>query len=361
MAGTALNRACGCTVAYSWASARGRLKLEWLLIRSRALEWIAHFVFLSYFNTFVFRTWAFYWHRPLVSYIPEEWCDRIWQGQSTCLDHAHELRNSGKLDDVVHRMVAFTPDAKVPELMETGLVLGLSAVLVVGAFRDPVKTNAPRVYLGHVVTRMLRTCSVVWLLRPMCFLSTSLPGPADKCSGWTEHNNRPRSFSEVVTNFSLVSENCGDLVFSGHTAGIVLVVAMFWQYGQQLWWPRTGLVLVLKVVLVPYVLSLVLVIVASRNHYTIDVVVALILSPLVWRWYQLEFPDRPVVSFTQEFRRAEQSHDSTAVAEFLRQDDDAVSVMLPESSALLGGCGLGVALGVYVAAVITTFVGLVSG
>lgn len=77
----------------------------------------------------------------------------------------------------------------------------------------------------------------------------------------------PKSFSEVILlNFPYgVIYGCGDLIFSSHMIFTLVFVRTYQKYGSKRWIKQLAWVLAV-------VLSLL--IVASRKHYTVDVVVA---------------------------------------------------------------------------------------
>lgn len=110
----------------------------------------------------------------------------------------------------------------------------------------------------------LRTHAVVLALRPLCFLGTILPDASGV-------GTRPRLLS--------MSGGIHDLLFSGHVSaalcGILAWCATSLRNGAP--WAKAALLL-------PCVLQSLLIL-ATRKHYTVDVVVAWILCPLLCAYF----------------------------------------------------------------------------
>lgn len=98
----------------------------------------------------------------------------------------------------------------------------------------------------------LQSHAFCMLLRALCFSLTLLPDASQMCedSQW--------------------SGACHDLIFSGHIVALMLATLYLWPFKS---W---RLVLVLNAVLAS------LMTVAVRNHYSVDVVVSLVVAPAVW-------------------------------------------------------------------------------
>eukprot|EP00478_Filoreta_tenera_P002916 GABV01003043.1.p1 GENE.GABV01003043.1~~GABV01003043.1.p1 ORF type:complete len:201 (-),score=50.61 GABV01003043.1:12-527(-) len=80
---------------------------------------------------------------------------------------------------------------------------------------------------------------------------------------------------------------CGDMVFSGHTTFVSIAVLTFHTYAHPAKWHtlRASYALVLRrVVYALYMLALIT-IVATRLHYTLDVLIAFVLTRAAWNWY----------------------------------------------------------------------------
>lgn len=106
-------------------------------------------------------------------------------------------------------------------------------------------------------------------LRIASFMSTRLPGPGYHCrigeptavrpwvSHWSQHL--------IVDVKRQVSKSCGDLMFSSHTIFIASGLITYIEFGTDR---------LMKALLVVVAIMNSLLIVASRKHYTVDVLVA---------------------------------------------------------------------------------------
>ena len=127
-------------------------------------------------------------------------------------------------------------------------------------------------------------------LRIACFQATRLPSPAPHCLSESPVAVKPRPqhwWNYILINVvTQASKSCGDLIFSSHC---IFVLSFAWMYGH---WGRWRLV---KGVYWTAAVALSLFIIASRKHYSVDVVVAWIVVPLVFfalsrtaRWRRLD-------------------------------------------------------------------------
>lgn len=136
-----------------------------------------------------------------------------------------------------------------------------------------------------ILRRALATVSSCQLLRILSFTATQLPAPSQHCQpGNATALERPNSVWDFlkVDVKRQASQGCGDLVFSSHvTFGLVFALSM-WHYSRD---RRLHLAMAVLLALQCYG------ILASRKHYTLDVVVALYAVPLVWDVLLRRLPD----------------------------------------------------------------------
>ena len=127
-------------------------------------------------------------------------------------------------------------------------------------------------------------------LRIACFQATRLPSPAPHCLSGAETPVKPRPahwWQYVVVNVvTQASKSCGDLIFSSH---MIFALSFAWMYTRWGGWRAV------KALYWAACVALSLLIIASRKHYTVDVVVAWMMVPLVFhalagtaRWARLE-------------------------------------------------------------------------
>lgn len=131
-----------------------------------------------------------------------------------------------------------------------------------------------------IAVEMFTAISVGHTLRFMSYAVTSLPGPAGHCRpgapGSTFGDNS--IFTSVA---GISSPNCGDLIFSGHMMQDIIFTLAMTHYRAAFFqraWLRVGVPLFLWFTVVVQGIC----IVKARNHYTVDVVVASYVAPLLW-------------------------------------------------------------------------------
>ncbi|XP_043702892.1 phosphatidylinositol:ceramide inositolphosphotransferase 1-like isoform X2 [Telopea speciosissima] len=126
------------------------------------------------------------------------------------------------------------------------------------------------------------------LLRIITFYSTQLPGPNYHCREGSKLARLPRPDSVVevlLINFPRgVLYGCGDLIFSSHMIFTLVFVRTYQKYGtqrsiKQLAW----LIAVIQSLLI----------IASRKHYTVDIIVAWYTVNLVVFFVDNKLPELP--------------------------------------------------------------------
>jgi hypothetical protein len=114
------------------------------------------------------------------------------------------------------------------------------------------------------------------------FLLTALPGPNYHCRPFSPYYNPPTELSELFFR-SDAFFSCGDLVFSSHTTFMLLCVLTYTKYGRVRW---------LKQVFWAVVIFFGLLVASARKHYTLDIVMAFYVVPLVWVVFDHYCPDQ---------------------------------------------------------------------
>ncbi|CAN0879834.1 Phosphatidylinositol:ceramide inositolphosphotransferase 1 [Linum grandiflorum] len=152
----------------------------------------------------------------------------------------------------------------------------------------PFIFKVKKIYTVLVWCRVLAFLVASQFLRIITFYATQLPGPNYHCREGSKLARlpRPQSVHEVLLlNFPRgVMFGCGDLIFSSHMIFTLVFVRSYQKYGsqrciKQLAW------------LVAIVQSLL--IIASRKHYTVDVVVAWYTVNLVVFFVDKKLPELP--------------------------------------------------------------------
>jgi PAP2 superfamily C-terminal len=142
------------------------------------------------------------------------------------------------------------------------------------------------VHSADIFVKIVNVQCVGHVLRFLNFLSASLPGPAPHCQPGAPLYRTSWTVYEIFTRRSRVhtEPNCGDLVFSGHTFQVTSFCVIMLANMPGLLPPRyqatvgrfLSTVLISTVLVIPYF------ILAARNHFTVDVVIALYVAPMTW-------------------------------------------------------------------------------
>ncbi|KDO66704.1 hypothetical protein CISIN_1g023099mg [Citrus sinensis] len=129
---------------------------------------------------------------------------------------------------------------------------------------------------------------VCQMLRIVTFYSTQLPGPNYHCREGSKLARLPRPESVVevlLINFPRgMIYGCGDLIFSSHMIFTLLFVLTYHKYGTIRFIKQSA-----------WLLAIIesLLIIASRKHYTVDVVVAWYTVNLVVFFINKKLPELP--------------------------------------------------------------------
>ncbi|MEW5306308.1 MAG: hypothetical protein WDW36_008780 [Sanguina aurantia] len=150
------------------------------------------------------------------------------------------------------------------------------ALFVVWTF-SPFVLQRKRFYTAVMWSRLLMVLVVCQALRIITFSVTQLPGPGFHCLASSPTALKPwpaHWYGHLVIDIGKqVSKSCGDLIFSSHTIFMLSGLLTYNEYGslravKALAW-MSGVVLSFLIV-------------ASRKHYTVDVVIAWYTVPLVF-------------------------------------------------------------------------------
>lgn len=152
----------------------------------------------------------------------------------------------------------------------------------------PFIFKAKKIYTVLLWCRVLAFLVASQSLRIITFYSTQLPGPNYHCREGSKLARLPRpdsAFEVLLINFPRgVIYGCGDLIFSSHMIFTLVFVLTYQKYGtrrciKQFAW----LIAVAQSFLI----------VASRKHYTVDVVVAWYTVNLVVFFIDKKLPELP--------------------------------------------------------------------
>lgn len=180
--------------------------------------------------------------------------------------------------------------------------------------------------------------SVLSLFRAPVIMLTSMPATDNKCQAAPKILSPLENIVLTIITFGSGSIHCGDLMFSGHTVMITLSFISLWTYGPFIgWWLRPLGFTFMSLTWVT--------IIASRSHYTDDIVVAIYLT--ISTYWVLQHTDvgaprslQRVISWWPDLTsipetlerladRSEEEHSSTSPDGGPAAHDVALSVEIP--------------------------------
>ena len=161
----------------------------------------------------------------------------------------------------------------------------------------------------QIMRRFMSIFAYVNMLRPICVLATALPDASPNCRSQFEQFHagdlsrshykdqpmfRKHSFLRAFKVLFFPSEHitCGDMVFSGHTVFLIMALCVFRTYCRlertdtpfTRFVPKWFMGLVRKIIYCLVGGGLVAII-ATRLHYTLDVLIAAYLTERSWSYY----------------------------------------------------------------------------
>lgn len=160
-------------------------------------------------------------------------------------------------------------------------------ILFVPIFYHPQRQTLSTI---NMAVRILNVLVLGNLLRPLMYLGTSLPSPADHCMPGSDTYDPPQNIIDIFTHYSSVSGNCGDLIFSGHTLQDMILVLHVFRHSKDIFLGSKKARVILTSMMSVLVALQLIFIIASRNHYTVDVVVGVYVSSTLWYIYNNKFP-----------------------------------------------------------------------
>lgn len=183
--------------------------------------------------------------------------------------------------------------------MSESIFLSLFIPFILWTF-SPFVTARKRFYTAVLYARLLMVLTVCQMLRIISFTVTQLPAPNYHCRAGEATAVRAKAahwWNHIVVDLGTqATHGCGDLIFSSHTTFVLVGMLTYTEYGSRL---------LVKVVAWCGVAFMGLCIVASRKHYSVDVVVAWYTVPLVFyamhrRWTTQRpvkdyWPHRPLI------------------------------------------------------------------
>lgn len=136
--------------------------------------------------------------------------------------------------------------------------------------------------------RIISVLGIGHLIRFIMYISTSLPSPAIHCLQSSTYNP-PTDLISVFFRFSSFNDlNCGDLIFSGHMLQSISFTILTFFYAPRIF--NFNFANTISIIQLILTILQVYFIIASRNHYTIDIIVAIYVTLTLWYINLLNYP-----------------------------------------------------------------------
>lgn len=236
-------------------------------------------------------------------------------------------KESEPLRDVFHDIIPQIPKESYFFNMNSNFlyinffILGMLGLIFPFLFYFPKRR---RYSIQGFISRYMRVAMVTQLMRISTFLTTVIPAPNPLCSG--ETFKPPTKFSEVFWKSAGGGDRgCGDLIFSSHLMFNIIAIYTVYNFmgikdyetidtnfnritreadisndtennklDEKYYFisPREAFLrrLLLWISIISVVIDIYFIL-ASRKHYTVDVLVAIYITPLVCYWFHVNIRD----------------------------------------------------------------------
>lgn len=257
------------TTGSSWNALKKQLEIEWGILKSD-------------------YTWAWILAGAINQYLHSVWTNLVY--------YFYEVRPA--LRDIGFEMTPkigedyfWVSEAVFYPLFIVGLVSAFWPLALCFGIKMPSHIKPHNLVV--LWKRFFIHVTICQTLRALSFMFTILPGPAEHCQDSENENfNQPKTAVDVLFRMD-ASYGCGDLIFSSHTIFTLTVCLMITYY-----------LPIKPIVWSAWIVQAVLIflILCSRKHYTVDIVVALYTVPMVWWLLQYRWSDPPAIMFYDKRR-----------------------------------------------------------
>lgn len=159
----------------------------------------------------------------------------------------------------------------------------------------PQRRCLPAPYVINIWRRWGMMIAMGNILRFLTYISTTLPGSAAHCLPSNAHivNDQPKTLKNIFFRITLDGNgdgttgtyNCGDLTFSGHILMTMTYAFCCLHYVPNACAMSEEVHGLFKIFVYCTVIVQCLFTIMARNHYTMDVIISLYLTPLLWNYY----------------------------------------------------------------------------
>ena len=229
---------------------------------------------------------------------------------------AHRMHQPGELlHDVGFEL---TPELGPGMFWVSELIFGTLFVMFFVWTFTPFFFYRKRFYTVVLWCRLLMVLVVCQVLRILSFSFTQLPGPAYHCRDGEATAIRPwpdHWYEHLFVDVKRVStKSCGDLIFSSHTIFMLTGILAYHEFGTNI---------ILKAVAWTSGVFAAMLIISSRKHYTVDIVIAWYTVPLVFYTLQRRWTTvRPDIDLGDEIAEQVGSASSSKSGLSLKRDEE---------------------------------------
>ena len=174
-----------------------------------------------------------------------------------------------------------------------------------------VLVDGPKDQKFNVFRRFVTVTSMLYWLRSLCVISTQLPNPFQTDDPKYHYKWSKDIVYEALLVLLRIKATNNDVFFSGHTVMITMCALTLETYSRRYWliWSFWTIALFTLYVII-----------ATKFHYTIDVVIAFALSVIIWKLYHLAMSipelrnNYPVFKWVESDREAEMYRHSASTS-----------------------------------------------
>jgi hypothetical protein len=180
----------------------------------------------------------------------------------------HPLRDFG---------FAILPDlSRIPKLPDYLLEAFMGLMILFNIIMRDKKGNLLKYGSIVLLRRILFIIGFVYLLRGFCFFVTSLPNPNSTCTLQYPRGGVGSYFMLLLRMVSGSVTACTDNIYSGHTSWVIVCLMTFHIYQSRIW-----------IIICAYLMAFTVLfaIISTHLHYTVDVIVAIIVSSSIYLSY----------------------------------------------------------------------------
>jgi len=221
----------------------------------------------------------------------------------------YNVEDQPVLVDLGYKAFAFIPESQqwVPEVFEFSIMFFVVAFTISPLFMK-------RDFYGiHLLNRFLLVTLSALVGRVVAFTVTVLPSPAEHCRAGDPSFDPPTDAYSIFLNINAL-DGCADLIYSGHTMFATAFWLMYVHYGKSR---------VIKVVMFIALIAMALMIIAAHHHYSVDVWLALFVTPWIYLTFETRWIDYKPPSLLRLEKQDKEEEKAKAAASSVSNSSNA--------------------------------------